>query len=53
MVNQKKSVAKKQHFGLGATGVIRTRGFRDLQSLALGLSATVAFLLIIQHWYGS
>ena len=26
----------------GATGVIRTRGFRDLQSLALGLSATVA-----------
>ena len=27
----------------GATGQIRTDGFRDLQSLALGLSATVAF----------
>ena len=26
----------------GATGWIRTSGFRDLQSLALGLSATVA-----------
>ena len=26
----------------GATGRIRTYGFRDLQSLALGLSATVA-----------
>ena len=27
---------------IGATGQIRTDGFRDLQSLALGLSATVA-----------
>jgi hypothetical protein len=30
----------------GATGWIRTSGFRDLQSLALGLSATVAL-----SWY--
>ena len=29
-------------FIYGALGVIRTRGFQDLQSRALGLSATVA-----------
>jgi hypothetical protein len=28
---------------VGATGWIRTSGFKDLQSFALGLSATVAF----------
>ena len=30
------------HRGIGATGRIRTYGFADLQSTALGLSATVA-----------
>ena len=31
-----------RHWGIGAQGEIRTHGVRDLQSLALGLSATCA-----------
>ncbi len=35
---------------IGATGQIRTDGFRDLQSLALGLSATVACEIGGAYW---
>ena len=31
-----------RHWGIGAQGEIRTHGFADLQSTALGLSATCA-----------